>query len=241
VQICTRNSSRHQPWCCSGAYIGCGVSGRKICARQCVRMHLNKAHNTAHDAWPHISSSRLQCACSGAMLICIDKAARGIRCSTPANPPSAWLSVCSPSPSPAPSPGPSPSPPPPVLPKLALISQFPASYTGGTANLRAASPNDSCIEEPSARLGGNVSVVSPGPGLCNTDGSVQPGSYNLTQTPPPGTVFLRWECSDVTSGTAQGTTNTTGTTNLNLSGAISVTCVAVYDIAPSPSPGVSPR
>jgi hypothetical protein len=153
----------------------------------------------------------------------------------------AWVPCRSPSPSPSPSPGPSPSPPPPVLPKLALISQFPANYTGDTANLRAVSLNDICIEEPSARLGGNVTVVSPGPGLCNGDGSVQPGAYNLTQTPPSGTVFLRWECSDVTSGTAQGTTNTTGATSLTLSGAISVTCVAVYDFAPSPSPGVSPR
>jgi hypothetical protein len=128
-----------------------------------------------------------------------------------------------------------------VLPKLALISAFPPGYTGDTANLRAVSLNDTCIQEPSPRLSSNVTVVNPGPGLCNVDGSVQPGKYNLTQAPPPGTVFLRWECSDVTTGVAQNTANSTGPTVVTLAGAISVTCVAVYDFAPSPSPGVSPR
>jgi hypothetical protein len=122
-----------------------------------------------------------------------------------------------------------------VQPKLALLSYFPASYTGQTADLVATGPTDTCTEAPSTRLNGTVTVVAPGAGACFTDGTVDGGTYNLTQVPPPGTVFVNWTCYDTTSGTAGAGTGGASTTlapNTNTT----KTCVAFYDVAASPSP-----
>lgn len=56
-----------------------------------------------------------------------------------------------------------------AAPQLALLSQFPSSYTGPTANLTAAGPsNSTCTQAPSQRLGvNNVTIVSPGAGACS--------------------------------------------------------------------------
>jgi hypothetical protein len=121
-----------------------------------------------------------------------------------------------------------------IQPTLALISKFPDSYNGPTANLTAISPADNCTKAPSLRLNqNNVTVVQPGPARCNTDGRMEPGSYVLGEVAPLGTVFLRWECFDITTGSAVGPQSVT---TVVLSGAMSVTCVAVYGLPPSPSP-----
>jgi hypothetical protein len=120
-----------------------------------------------------------------------------------------------------------------IQPQLALTSQFPDGYNGPTANLTAVAPNvDNCTKAPSPHVGQNgVTVVQPGPGRCNEDGSMQPGTYQLGESTPAGTVFQRWECYDVTNGTAQGPVN--GTTVV-LSGSAFKSCVAVYALIPSP-------
>lgn len=138
------------------------------------------------------------------------------------------------------SPSPSPSPAPPGLPKLALLSQFPPGYTGLGANLNATSSNDSCIKPNSPIVNPpTVTPEQPGAGLCGTDGSVQPGEYELRESPPSGTVFVRWDCYDLTNNQTLTQTGSLGT--LTLPSFLSVTCVAVYAYAPSPSPGVPSR
>jgi hypothetical protein len=128
-----------------------------------------------------------------------------------------------------------------VLPKLALISQFPDAYQGATANLSADSSGGSqqCVKAPSQRLG-DVSVLQPGDGQCGSNGLVAPGTYTLDQAAPAGTVFLRWELFDITTGTALGPELGSSVT---LSGNMSVTAVAVYGllVSPSPSPSQLPR
>ncbi|WIA38755.1 hypothetical protein OEZ86_002048 [Tetradesmus obliquus] len=120
-----------------------------------------------------------------------------------------------------------------VMPKLALISQFPDGYNGPTANLTAVSLADSCSEAPSQRLGkDNVTVLQPGLARCNDDGLMEPGNYQLNQSAALGTIFQRWECFDITSGFVQG--GTPGN-NVVLTGAMSMTCVAVYSL-PAPAP-----
>jgi hypothetical protein len=131
--------------------------------------------------------------------------------------------VCSPSPSPTP------------LPILAIISEFPDNYTGPTANLTAISNNnDTCVEAPSARLNAtnNVTVVSPGAGLCNNDGKMPPGNYSFTQTPPAGTVFVEWVCYEI-MGTNQIFLTSGKTPVVDLSGTKQVTCKAKYELAPT--------
>jgi hypothetical protein len=108
------------------------------------------------------------------------------------------------------------------------------------ANLTAVnSQNGTCVEAPSLRLNvDNITVLQPGPGFCGSDGSVPAGSYGLLQRPPANTIFLRCECYDITNGTAVLLQNST-TLAVSLAGNVSVTCVAVYDLAsatPSPSP-----
>jgi hypothetical protein len=99
------------------------------------------------------------------------------------------------------------------------------------ANLTALNGNGaSCIEAPSLRLTvDNVTVLQPGQGWCGTDGSVSTGTYGLLQTAPANATFLRWECYDITNGTATLLQNAT-TVAVTLTGSMSVTCVAVYDI-----------
>jgi hypothetical protein len=123
----------------------------------------------------------------------------------------------------------------PPNPKLALLSQYPAAYptTGPTANLTATGPggvNASCVEAPSERLTGIINVTAPGTGLCFGNGTVPPGTYNLTQVPAPGTIFSRWDCYNVTNGAAGAPINGSSITlGLNMS----MTCVAVYTLVPT--------
>ncbi|WIA18464.1 hypothetical protein OEZ85_009921 [Tetradesmus obliquus] len=134
---------------------------------------------------------------------------------------------------PAPPPSPAPSP----QPKLALISDFPASYTGPTANLSASSATATCVEAPSARFNtSNVTLVSPGEGLCNGNGNMPPGAYNnFTQIAPPGTVFVGWQCyaidtvNGVTTLVSSGMNPVIGLSNNDF-----ITCKANYSLAPSP-------
>jgi hypothetical protein len=131
------------------------------------------------------------------------------------------------------SPSPSPSPAAPLGPKLALISNFPASYNGSTANLTATSTSNNqtqCIKAPSPRFGNdNVTVVTPGPGLCGSDGSMPQGSYTFDQTVPAGTQFDRWECYNITGNTATAI-NLTNPSGVDLQGNDVITCVAQYRV-----------
>ncbi|KAF6262366.1 hypothetical protein COO60DRAFT_1636040 [Scenedesmus sp. NREL 46B-D3] len=124
-----------------------------------------------------------------------------------------------------------------LRPKLALISDFPAGYTGPTANLTARSTSNSCDKAPSPRLSQSVTILQPGPGLCGGNGFVDQGVYSLTQAAPSGTTFVNWRCYDITTGNA---VPLAPSANVTLIGATSVTCVAIYSLAPSPSPGPSP-
>jgi hypothetical protein len=125
--------------------------------------------------------------------------------------------------------------------KLALLSDFPASYTDATANISAAGAGGSCVEEPSTRLSlPSVSVQQPGTGLCGSNGLLPAGQYSLTQEAPAGTSFERYEVYNATSGDLI-TTILTPSSTFDLTGDISV--VAVYSVPglPSPSPVASPR
>jgi hypothetical protein len=121
-----------------------------------------------------------------------------------------------------------------IQPKLALMSQFPDSYNGTIANLTAvltANSAENCTKAPSPRLNQNgVTVLQPGPARCNTDGTMEPGSYALGQVAPTGTTFQRWDCYDITSGSAVGPQS--GNTVV-LSGNTSISCVAIY-VLPTP-------
>jgi hypothetical protein len=124
-----------------------------------------------------------------------------------------------------------------LLPKLALLSEFPFAYNGPTANLSAVSPSDRCDKAPSTRIDQNdVTVVQPGAGLCGATGFVDQGMYALSQTTPAGTSFNTWRCFDITSGNA---VLLAPSTSVTLTGSQSITCVAVYTIIP-PSPSLSP-
>jgi hypothetical protein len=59
---------------------------------------------------------------------------------------------------------------------------------------------------------------------------VAPGTYNLTQVPVPGTLFDRWECYNVTNGTAGTPVNGS---SISLALNVSMTCVAVYSLVPT--------
>jgi hypothetical protein len=139
--------------------------------------------------------------------------------------------VCSPSPSPA-APLASPSPAP-VPAQLALLSQFPPNYGGPTANISAVGPG-SCVKSPSTMLGGSVTVQQPGAGLCEP---LPPGTYQVTQVPPPGTTFVRWDVFNATTG-ALISSPTNPSITLPLDG--SVTVVAVYSAPGLPSPSPAP-
>jgi hypothetical protein len=147
-----------------------------------------------------------------------------------------------PSPSPAvvPSPIPPTPSPSPAPGKLSLVSELPPNYPGvDGGNLTATGP-DTCVQAPSPVLGiGGVTITAPGAGQCNgPSGTMPPGSYNLTQTAPPGLIFVGWTCYDTTSGSPIIISVLPST---NLPSGASVTCKAKYEYPPSPSPGVSPR
>jgi hypothetical protein len=122
------------------------------------------------------------------------------------------------------SPAPSPAP----LPTLGLVSNFPENYTGPSANLTADGNQQDCQQAPSPILGSpNVTIVSPGAGMCGVDG-MPPGPYNLTQVAPPGTRFDGWACYNVTGNTS----TIIGTDpSVLLMNADAVTCVANYKLA----------
>jgi hypothetical protein len=120
-------------------------------------------------------------------------------------------------------------------PRLALLSEYPASYptTSETDSLTAVGPggvNASCIKSPSPRLGIGSTLTSPGAGLCFGSGSVPPGTYSLSQVAAPGTLFQCWDCYNVTTGTAAPPVTVT---NFNLAAGVSMTRVAVYIQAPT--------
>jgi hypothetical protein len=127
-----------------------------------------------------------------------------------------------------------------ILPRLALLAQLPSSYTGSaTPDLAAALPTSDgsqtlvCTKSPSARIGGNTSITTPGTaGLCNTAGTVAAGNYSLGHTMvPPGTVFSRWECYSI-SGSNSTQLNMSTPSNVDLQLNAVVTCVAVYQMLP---------
>eukprot|EP00883_Tetradesmus_obliquus_P000942 jgi/Sobl393_1/11010/SZX66814.1 len=167
-----------------------------------------------------------------------------------ATPPSDDVCCLAQGPSPAP-PGPSPSPspgvPPPASPtpspspapgkaQLALLTKLPAGYPESGADLTAVSlNNDQCIKQSSPVDGRNfVTVTSPGAGQCSN--GVNPGTYTLNQSPPPGLVFGGWQCYNSITGATIATTPSAQ----QLQAGQAVTCVAEYRLAPSPSPGVPP-
>jgi hypothetical protein len=123
-----------------------------------------------------------------------------------------------------------------VLAQLALISKVPAGFsTGGNLTAIQLSPgSDTCVKEPSPVDGSGANVTNPGAGQCGS--GVDPGSYNLTQVPPAGLVFDKWECYNTSSGAPLTTTPS----SQPLAAGQAVTCVAEYVLAPSPSPGVPP-
>ena len=150
--------------------------------------------------------------------------------------------LCSPSPSPqlpVASPSPSPGPGPAQI-QLALLSKYPDGYTNpATANISAIGAG-TCLEDPSTRLQGSVTVQQPGAGLCGANGLVPAGAYNVTQDPAPGTSFVGWEVYNATTGQL---INSFTTPNLELTVTGDVTIVAVYSVPglPSPSPAATPR
>jgi hypothetical protein len=128
-----------------------------------------------------------------------------------------------------------------LLPKLALLSEFPFAYNGPSANLSAvhAANIDRCDKIPSPRLDTNgITVLQPGPGRCGEGqtGFVDQGTYTLSQTAPAGTTFNTWQCFDITTGNAVALAPAT---TVSLRDAQSITCVAVYNVAPPP-PSPSP-
>jgi hypothetical protein len=140
-----------------------------------------------------------------------------------------------PSPSPA---VPSPSLLPPV--QLALLSAFPAGYSGASASVSAASTSSSCVKQPAPQLGANATLQQPGDGLCGSDGLVAPGTYTLTAEAPPGTTFLRWELYNATDGRLL-TSLPDAVATLQLDSAVTVVAVFSSPGSPSPSPTLSPR
>lgn len=125
-----------------------------------------------------------------------------------------------------------------LLPKLALLSQFPAEYDGVTANLGATSGNDSCTKAPSVRLQPPLTAAQSAAGQCGTSGYVEPGTYVLNQAAPAGTEFVRWDLYDTSSGTP---VLLPANTSVSLAGSQSLTAVAVYRLPGSPSPAPPTR
>jgi hypothetical protein len=114
---------------------------------------------------------------------------------------------------------------------LALISAYPNSYKGPTADLGAVSAVCACDQNSSQRLcKRNVTVIQPGGAYCVSNGFVSAGTYTLSKVELPGAVFDRWECFATNSGTAIGPQ--IGET-FSLSGNMTVTCVAVFDVLAS--------
>jgi hypothetical protein len=98
-----------------------------------------------------------------------------------------------------------------VLPtqsQLSLLSQVNAPagfpYAGSGAQLSAVGPgNSNCSKAPSELVSSTVNATAPGPaGQCTAANSMAAGRYNLSQVAPFGTVFVHWECYNVTGGTA---------------------------------------
>jgi hypothetical protein len=92
-----------------------------------------------------------------------------------------------------------------VLPKLALISKMTDNYTGPGVNLAATGSAGigTCSKTPADRMNATITVLAPGPGLCDTSGDVSPGNYNLTASAvtTPADVFLTgWDCYDIRQG-----------------------------------------
>jgi hypothetical protein len=85
------------------------------------------------------------------------------------------------------------------LPKLALVVDLPAGYTGPPINLTARSNNETCVEAPAAQLGNNNTTISqPGEGWCRVNGTMPPGTYTLEEpVSPPGLEFDSYTCFDV--------------------------------------------
>jgi hypothetical protein len=124
-----------------------------------------------------------------------------------------------------------------VLPKLALIADFEASYSGNGVSLTAdGQAIGSCAKNPAPRIGAaGVSITSPGQGLCGSTGSVSPGSYRLSQqalTTPADVTLKSWACYDTSGGSSStlfAGLNTAATPITLLLGLGDVvTCVADY-------------
>jgi hypothetical protein len=125
----------------------------------------------------------------------------------------------------------------PIAPTLQPTTTICCLCLLAAANLSAKAPTDNCTKIFSPRQGfNNVTVLQPGAGQCGDDGYVDPGTYILSQTPPAGTVFIGWKCYDITTGVIGSNTAVPVTI---LIGSKSVSCVAEYNYAASPSP--SPR
>lgn len=67
----------------------------------------------------------------------------------------------------------------------------------------------------------------PGAGFCNqaNNGNMPPGNYSLSQSPPPGTKFDRWDCYKVTNSSQTPVNITSG---VILQGEDFISCVALY-------------
>lgn len=88
-----------------------------------------------------------------------------------------------------------------------------------------------CIKLLSPQLNKNgTTLTAPGEGLCNTNGTMPPGTYNLDQRPPQGTEFDRWDCYDV-SGTTPGQPDV-DVDSVTLQEGDVITCVAVFTMRP---------
>jgi hypothetical protein len=126
-----------------------------------------------------------------------------------------------------------------LLPTLALLSEFPAEYTSPvTANLSATSGNDTCTKAPSTRLQPPLTAAQSAAGQCGTSGFVEPGTYALAQQAPAGTVFVRYDLYNMSSGTP---VLLPAGTPVSLAGSDSLTAVAVYRLPGSPSPAPPTR
>jgi hypothetical protein len=119
-------------------------------------------------------------------------------------------------------------------------------YLGPNPNVSAISSAETCNEAPSTRINLTITPSTPGPGLCNTDGTVAPGTYNLTVLPgfPSTLTFVRWDCYNTSTGTAGSATITTSWT---LAFNQAATCVAIFlntggsqVVSPVPSPSPEP-
>jgi hypothetical protein len=120
-----------------------------------------------------------------------------------------------------------------VLPKLALIANMAAGYSGRGANLTAGGQAlGSCVISPAPMIGAAANVTAPGAGACGT--SVLPGTYSLFQTAlttPSDLPPVVWDCYDISSGNSRGFAGfdpdvTPETVTLGLGDV--VTCVADY-------------